>query len=147
MALSRNSVPSRMFRDSVRIGLIAASLLANLAAGVHTVAPVAAAVATPSAAQSDANLGLAAPNLVGIDPATCLGADWMPQSNTTLIVPRGTITMNFVVTVTSATALDATTAQYTFYAPGNSNIPIDPSSLCSAAPGCSTASIRTRPRR
>ena len=112
-----------MFRDSVRIGLIAASLLANLAAGVHTVAPVAAAVATPSAAQSDANLGLAAPNLVGIDPASCLVADWMPQSNTTLIVPRGTITMNFVVTVTSATALDATTAQYTFYAPGNNNIP------------------------
>jgi hypothetical protein len=104
-------------------------MLANVAAGFITNASLASAGTTALPAQSaqvapaqaEATARVAATEQTFLDPAACLLSSWAPFSNTTFVVPQGTVSTQVVVSVTSGTPLDATTAQYTAYTPGGGN--------------------------
>ena len=127
MALSKNQVSSRWVRG-LRTGLAVLALLANAAGSIQTNAITAAEINTarpagnaPAETQTQAKPATA--NQVFLDPTTCLLSNWAPFSNTTYIVPQGTVSTQVVVSVTSLVALDATTSQFTAYTPGGGNSP------------------------
>ncbi|NJM40172.1 MAG: hypothetical protein HC853_05105 [Anaerolineae bacterium] len=105
-------------------------MLANVAAGLITNASIASAgtmalpaqsAAQVAPAQAEATARVAATEQTFLDPAACLLSAWAPFSNTTFVVPQGTVSTQIVVSVTSGSPLDATTAQYTVYTPGGGN--------------------------
>jgi hypothetical protein len=132
MALSKNQVSSRWVRKACRLrtGLAALTVFVNVfgsaAIGlqVNTTVASAATVARPAQnapAQAEVQSKPATIDQVFLDPTTCLLSNWAPFSNTTYVVPQGTVSTQVVVSVTSLVALDATTSQFTAYTPGGGN--------------------------
>ncbi len=129
MALSKNQVSSRWVRSVCRLrtGLAAltvfASVFGNVAVGRLASAATPAQPAQNALAQAEVHSKPATLEQTFLDPTTCLLSNWAPFSNTTYIVPQGTISTQVVVSVTSLVALDAATSEFTAYTPGGGNSP------------------------
>ena len=122
---------TQAFSRGLRIGLMALILCANVAAGAQINAQIhAPAAITPQqigdittriASSAEAQISPANSNQAFLDPANCLQASWAPFSNTTFIVPQGTLTTQVAISVTALVAIDANTVEYTVYTPNGGN--------------------------